>query len=260
MADLLNSLSGLSAIQNEKCQYRNVTLRSGRDSSVKEGGVVVSRPPLVRSRTLPAIVVPGVTVLQTALDASDRRDVGGTSPHQVVPADSPIRPLLTVTSFDSTSGDRTSPGRVSCGDVELLGLSPTSGSPGGLKVPGAVAATSGGLGRIARLLVKDPSRSGEDSFRRRTHSLESKNGVPPLRRAASIDSLVDTSSNNNNNNKSASSTSFSTAKSNGHLRSYLPVSPALIKRPSFKFDKSAAASSGKSDVLCLIFFFFLIFF
>ncbi|XP_069999983.1 ankyrin repeat and fibronectin type-III domain-containing protein 1 isoform X4 [Penaeus vannamei] len=216
--------------------------------SVKEGGVVVSRPPLVRSRTLPAIVVPGVTVLQTALDASDRRDVGGTSPHQVVPADSPIRPLLTVTSFDSTSGDRTSPGRVSCGDVELLGLSPTSGSPGGLKVPGAVAATSGGLGRIARLLVKDPSRSGEDSFRRRTHSLESKNGVPPLRRAASIDSLVDTSSNNNNNNKSASSTSFSTAKSNGHLRSYLPVSPALIKRPSFKFDKSAAASSALSTM------------
>ncbi|XP_042211357.1 uncharacterized protein LOC121858788 [Homarus americanus] len=68
-------------------------------SSVKEGGVVVSRPPLVRSRTLPAIVVPGVTVLQTALDASDRRDAGSTSRHQVVPADSPVRPLLTVTTF-----------------------------------------------------------------------------------------------------------------------------------------------------------------
>ncbi|KAK8397546.1 hypothetical protein O3P69_004363 [Scylla paramamosain] len=44
-------------------------------SSVKEGGVVRSRPPLVRSRTLPAIVVPGVTVLQTALESTDRRGV-----------------------------------------------------------------------------------------------------------------------------------------------------------------------------------------
>lgn len=53
-------------------------------------------------------------------------------------------------------------------------MSPSSGggSPGSLKVPGAVASTTGGLGRIARLLVKDTSRSGEESYRRRTHSLE----------------------------------------------------------------------------------------
>ncbi|XP_066966136.1 ankyrin-repeat and fibronectin type III domain-containing 1 isoform X4 [Macrobrachium rosenbergii] len=266
--------------------------RAKLKSSVKEGGVV-SRPPLVRSRTLPAIVVPGVTVVHTALDASDRReleqsglpppaltptypwdvastshtltsweaqfghasllqtelmmstaDVGGTSPHQVVPADSPIRPLLTVTTFDNggSGSERSSTSRLSCGDGDLLGLSPTSGSPGGLKVPGAVAATSGGLGRIARLLVKDTSRSAEDSFRRRTHSLESKNGAPPLRRAASIDSLVDNSStiNNNNNITTAKPGNFGMTKSNGHLRSYLPVSPALIKRPSFKFEKTQA--------------------
>lgn len=37
-------------------------------------------------------------------------------------------------------------------------------------------------------------------------------------------------------------------KSNGHLRSYLPVSPALYKRPSFKFDK-ASTSTGKDPVV-----------
>ncbi|XP_069191014.1 uncharacterized protein [Procambarus clarkii] len=68
-------------------------------SSVKEGGVARSRPPLVRSRTLPAIVVPGITVLQSTLDAAERRDGGGTSRHQVAPVDCPVRPLLTVTTF-----------------------------------------------------------------------------------------------------------------------------------------------------------------
>ncbi|XP_071527330.1 uncharacterized protein wake isoform X3 [Panulirus ornatus] len=236
--------------------------RAKLKSSVKEGGVVVSRPPLVRSRTLPAIVVPGVTVLQTTLDAADRRDAGSTSRHQVVPADSPVRPLLTVTTFDSGGGERTSPGRLSFGDGEVAGLSPPSGgSPGSLKVPGAVAATSGGLGRIARLLVKDTCRSGEDSYRRRTHSLERrfrarkcKNGAPPLRRAASIDSLVDnnaSNNNNNNNNNTNKPSVLSVTKSNGHLRSYLPVSPALYKRPSFKFDKGTAptALSTMDDVL-----------
>ncbi|XP_069159446.1 uncharacterized protein [Procambarus clarkii] len=152
---------------------------------------------------------------------------------------------------DSSGVERTSPGRLSFGDGEVGGLSPCGGgSPGSLKVPGAVAASSGGLGRIARLLVKDATRTGEDSYRRRTHSLESKNGAPPLRRAASIDSLVDTNAschnnNNINNNNTAKTTSvLSMTKSNGHLRSYLPVSPALYKRPSFKFDKTPA-STGK---------------
>lgn len=51
------------------------------------------------------------------------------------------------------------------------GVGAGGGSPGSLKVPGAGPST-GGLGRIARLLVKDTSRGGEESYRRRTHSLE----------------------------------------------------------------------------------------
>ncbi|KAK8721615.1 hypothetical protein OTU49_012664, partial [Cherax quadricarinatus] len=180
-----------------------------------EGVVVASRPPLVRSRTLPAIVVPGITVLQTTLDTAERRDSGGV--------------------------ERTSPGRLSFGDGEVLGLTPSGGSPGSLKVPGALAASSGGLGRIARLLVKDATRSGEDAYRRRTHSLESKNGAAPLRRAASIDSIVDTNAINtaSNNGINSKSSVLSMTKSNGHLRAYLPVSPALYKRSSFKFDRVA---------------------
>ncbi|XP_063886199.1 ankyrin repeat and fibronectin type-III domain-containing protein 1-like isoform X3 [Scylla paramamosain] len=250
--------------------------RAKLKSSVKEGGVVRSRPPLVRSRTLPAIVVPGVTVLQTALESTDRRgvseylgwrsstgglDAGGTSRHQVVPAESPVRPLLTVTTFESGGGERSSPGRLSLGDGEGLAMSPGSGSggsPGSLKVPGAVASTTGGLGRIARLLVKDTSRSGEESYRRRTHSLERrfrarkcKNGVPPLRRATSIDSLVDASVVSASSSSHVKTSVLNMTKSNGHLRSYLPVSPALYKRPSFKFDKTSTSTalSTMDDVL-----------
>ena len=47
--------------------------------------------------------------------------------------------------------------------------SPPCGSPGGLKVPGSQG--GGGLGRIARLLTKEP-RGDNESYRRRTHSLE----------------------------------------------------------------------------------------
>lgn len=79
---------------------------------------------------------------------------------------------------ESGGGERGSPGRLSLGDGESLSMSPNSGgvgagggSPGSLKVPGAGPST-GGLGRIARLLVKDTSRGGEESYRRRTHSLE----------------------------------------------------------------------------------------
>lgn len=75
-------------------------------SSVKEGGVVVSRPPLVRSRTLPAIVVPGVTVLQTALDSVDRRGkvpIPGSLPWQVL---SLLLPLLSALYHDNKSHKR----------------------------------------------------------------------------------------------------------------------------------------------------------
>nr|XP_053655848.1 uncharacterized protein LOC128704738 [Cherax quadricarinatus] len=145
--------------------------------------------------------------------------------------------------MNSGGVERTSPGRLSFGDGEVLGLTPSGGSPGSLKVPGALAASSGGLGRIARLLVKDATRSGEDAYRRRTHSLESKNGAAPLRRAASIDSIVDTNAINtaSNNGINSKSSVLSMTKSNGHLRAYLPVSPALYKRSSFKFDRVASS-------------------
>ncbi|MPC32770.1 hypothetical protein E2C01_026099 [Portunus trituberculatus] len=125
----------------------------------------------------------------------------------------------------------------------------SGGSPGSLKVPGAVASTTGGLGRIARLLVKDTSRSGEESYRRRTHSLESKNGVPPLRRATSIDSLVDASVVSASSSSHAKTSVLNMTKSNGHLRSYLPVSPALYKRPSFKFDKTSTSTALRRPFL-----------
>ncbi|KAK8397544.1 hypothetical protein O3P69_004361 [Scylla paramamosain] len=263
-----------------------------------------------------------------------------------------------VDCLESGGGERSSPGRLSLGDGEGLAMSPGSGSggsPGSLKVPGAVASTTGGLGRIARLLVKDTSRSGEESYRRRTHSLErrslrlrfhrpsmqettirlfrkdflsecscypyyavcpwpllmmmhvflsslppslfsssplyayvsyphtpslpwgpflpllvlgtpasletcicnfvitfssllpscSKNGVPPLRRATSIDSLVDASVVSASSSSHVKTSVLNMTKSNGHLRSYLPVSPALYKRPSFKFDKTST-STGKA--------------
>lgn len=42
-------------------------------------------PPLLRSRTLPAIIVPGISILQTQLNPS-RQPVGGMYPSNLVPA------------------------------------------------------------------------------------------------------------------------------------------------------------------------------
>ncbi|XP_076028496.1 uncharacterized protein LOC143017595 [Oratosquilla oratoria] len=87
-------------------------------SSVKEGGgVTSSRPPLVRSRTLPAIVVPGVTILQAQIDtartqsAVKRAEPEVPGPHQVAPCDSTIRPLLTVTAHGMSPRGRLGTGQ-----------------------------------------------------------------------------------------------------------------------------------------------------
>ncbi|CAL4085547.1 unnamed protein product, partial [Meganyctiphanes norvegica] len=132
----------------------------------------------------------------------------------------------------SVSGGRGSPGRSSWG--ESTTASP-GGSPGGLKVPTPTA----GIGRIARLLTKDSFRQGDgEPYRRRTHSLESKNSGMAIRKASSIDSLVESGNSNNNNvcgqvnnnNNNNNNNDSSSIKSNGHTQAYLPSTPVASKK------------------------------
>ena len=146
---------------------------AGREGGASAGGRRPSLRPLLRSRTLPSIVVP------TYLTADLLRDGTVSRPR---PSIAPSRPLITLTTHDAEG--------VAGEERVLVG-------PEGEKGEGGC----GGLGRLARMLTGE-GRGGEEEgaeekklkehgsmeedgggvgrgYRRRTHSLERRLHPPP---------------------------------------------------------------------------------